>query len=591
MTGKLARAFLICVLLVAGAQIVRAADIEVKSEVQPKEVSVNGYVTVRVTISGSDAGKAKTPILEPTPGFTVLDQPEFFQSTTIVNLSISVEKSYTFTLKPNKIGTFEIGGATIPVGREQVKVSPKTVKVVRQQSSQSRQQSAQSQRGETRDRSGDNGIFIKSFVDNETPYVGQQITHTFELYDRLTIMGDNAYSPPSTTGFWSVDLPGIPTKKQIIDGNIYQYTAKKTALFPTTSGELTIGEASLTYIYGGFFSTRRRRRIITDPITVTVKPLPENGKPADFGGAVGNYEIKAVSDKTELKAGDVVTMKVTVAGTGNLDLVTSLKTPNFSAFKTYDPKVGETISNSGLVIGGGKTWEYVLSPKYQGDITIERFSLSFFDPADKSYHTISTDPILLRVLPGEASAFTETTRKLSQQAVETLASDIRFIKPDKTTLKSARRRIYSNVGFYLIYAVPLTVFAAAFVVKRRRDAIERDTGLKRSLSAWKKAQKRVSEAERLRDTNNIREFCGALRDAVTDFIGDRLNIDSGTMTTTALETALIRKSVPKNLAERTRKTLELCDFVRFSSDYSGVNIQKNLLNDTRNLLESLRNML
>ena len=282
---------------------------------------------------------------------------------------------------------------------------------------------------------------------------------------------------------------------------------------------------------------------------------------------------------------------MSVSGKGNLDLITFLNAPNFSAFKIYDPKVSETISNSGFVVGGVKTWEYVVIPKLQGNITIGPFSLTCFDPEDRSYHTISTKSIALTVLPGDASAFNETTRDISRKMIENIASDIHYIKPDKPILKTAKKQVYSHLYFYLIYVLPFSVFATALVVKKRRDTIEHNTGLKRKLKAWKNTQKRLAEASQMIKSGMTHDFCGKLSETIVEYIGDKLNIDTGILTTTGLEDIIKNNGITPDLAERIRKMLELCDFVRFSSAGSGQEVQEKLLLDTWDIMNELKEAL
>lgn len=569
------------------------AEIEFSSVVNPTSLSVDDYITVTVSVTGPDASSAGVPVLEANPDFSITDTSTSTQIN-MINFKTSVTKSYTFSLKPRKTGTFNVGAATVRVGKQTFTAPATKVEVFAGSVPQPHSPQSESKNGTERAQNsggGNSDIFIKTFVDNKEPYTGEQIILTFELYNRLTLIGDTEYNAPSTTGFWSADLPKIPSSTKIVGNSIYQYNTLKTALFPTTSGELTIGKASLSYHYGGFFSPIQSRTISTEPITIRVKPLPEQGKPDGFRGAVGSFSISASADKKSVKLGDVVTIKVTVTGKGNLDLITLLDTPSFSAFKTYDPKVSETITNSGFIVGGTKTWDYVVIPKYQGNIIIDRFSLTFFDPSDKSYHTVSTEPVELIVLPGDASAFSGSTKDISRKVIENIANDIHYIKPDKNILKSTQRQVYSHMVFYLIYILPSMIFTAAFLYKRRRDTIERNTGLKRRLNAWKNAQKGLAEAFDMVDSGKIREFCGKLSDISIGYIGDRLNLDASTITISSLENILKNNGVSPDLAERIRKTLELCDFVRFSSDGTGNDIQQKLLNETQKIITTLKESL
>jgi len=568
---------------ILGVTGVFGADIHINSVVSPTKASINSYLTLRITISGTDARKAGRPILKNTPDFDVRSRGQSTQYR-FINGQSSYDITYTYTLIPKKTGIFEIGGAAVSDGSINYGAKETKVEIVAAMPDErSTQRSSATEANEN--------IFIKTHVDNEKPYVGQQITLTFELYNRLTLWGDTNYEPPSTTGFWAVGLPKIAPATKVMGNRLFQYNAIKTALFPTTSGELTIGPAALTYNTGGFFSSQRSRVLRSKEITIDAQPLPVNGKPANFSGAVGNYTISAAADITSIKVGDVVTVTVTVAGTGNLDLITSLNSPDISAFKSYDPKVSETITNSGFVVGGGKTWEYILMPKSEGKLSIGPFTLSFFNPDDRSYHTLSTEEINLTVAPGEAAALDQLPGSSRRNAIQNISNDIHYIKPYKSILKSTDKKVFTNVFFYLLYILPVSVFSAVFIIKRKRDEIERNTGLKRKLNAWKKSQKHMNDASLLKDSGDREAFYGKLSEALTGFIGDSINIDTGALTADVLDEILRDHNVGPELAEQTRKTLELCDFFRFSSTGSGHEMQDKLLNETHDILEKLRGLL
>ena len=594
MIGKITRIAIICFFL-SICLIDRAfsVDVKVTSTVNPTKVPLNDRIKITVDISGADAFKTSKPELKNSPDDFIINETGQLTRTEIINGIISRGKSYTYTLYPRKTGTFDVGAITVKLGTRLFSAPATKVEVIAGNVPQTQPAPPSSQRS-TRDimrsRSGNDTIFIRTFVDSEEPYVGEQITMTFELYSRVRLF-DNSYSPPSTTGFWTIKLPDIPATQKIDNNRLYNYNTIKTALFATTSGKLTIGEARLTYKSGGFFSLLQSRTISTDSITISVKPLPENGKPVDFSGTVGSFTISASADKKSFTVGDVVTITVTVTGKGNLDLISSVKAPGFSAFKTYDPKVNETISNSGFVVGGAKSWEYVLIPRRQGELTVERFTLSYFNPEDESYHTLATEPIELSILPGDTSAFTQTTRDISGKAIQRIANDIHFIKPDKTILKSTHKQVYAHSYFYFLYLVPLVIFLTTFTVKKRLDTIERNTGLKRRLNAWKHAQKRLSEASQMVKSGQTCDFCGKLSETVIEYIGDRLNLDTGTMTSTSLENIIKTKGVSPEMAEHIRKTLEFCDFVQFSSDDTKRKIHENLLNETKSIINSLKEIL
>ena len=272
-------------------------------------------------------------------------------------------------------------------------------------------------------------------------------------------------------------------------------------------------------------------------------------------------------------------------------MVTSVQAPNFSSFRTYDPKVATKLLNSGFTVGGAKIWDFVLMPKFAGTVTLQPFSLSFFNPRTGKYSTVATDPVTLRVAQGEQNPSSAGTGGVNHNQVEAIASDIIFIKPDKQILVNADSNLYKNPLFALFYLVPLAIFAGAFFLKRKRDAIEQNSGLKRGINAWKCAQSHFDRATQADKHDEIVLFCGCLSEAVIGFIGDRLNIDTGVLTAVSLEERLRNSGVSGELAARVRKVLELCDFARFSPSAVEHGFRDRLRDEARGILTQLREVI
>ncbi len=574
---------LTCLLVTAGAKA--EAQLHLASEVSPTRAGLHERFTVTITVSGQDADGAGRPSVVEPDGFTV----HYVGSSTSI-FNNSVMQSYTFLFVPERAGRFLIGEATLDWRGQRISAAGTPIEVTDGGSpggagSRSGPDAGRSTAVDAEGRD----IFVEAFVDKEQPYVGEQVTLTFVVYNSRTLVGDSDYEPPSLTGFWSVPLPRVQGGTKTIDGRVYEYNAVKTALFPTTTGELTIGQGTFSFNLGGFFSRMRGARLTTDPITIRARSLPAAGRPDDFDGAVGRYEIQATADRATVAAGDVVTVEVSVTGTGNLDLVTGVVPPDLSNFRTYDPRVTKTLSNSGFTVGGVKTWEYVLMPSKPGKTVIGPFTLSFFDSETGRYLTVSSTPIELTVTPGTTSA---GTGGVGSRNVERIAADIRYLKSDHDSMGSSHRRLYGSVPFYLFYLMPAAAFAGVFVFKRRRDILERDTGLKRRRTAWKHLQRAIGRAERLiSDNGSSAEACRAIVDALTDYIGDCLNLAPGALTTASIEETLGRHGVPEDLAGRTTRTLAMCDFIRFSSVGADRSMQENILGETRGILRELREVL
>ena len=87
--------------------------------------------------------------------------------------------------------------------------------------------------------------------------------------------------------------------------------------------------------FSSFFGHGEETTLRTEPVAITVKPLPEP-KPAGFKGAVGRYTLSSSIDKETVSAGQPVTLSVTIAGSGNIKSLPDLEIPSVLNFRTFD---------------------------------------------------------------------------------------------------------------------------------------------------------------------------------------------------------------------------------------------------------------
>ena len=207
--------------------------------------------------------------------------------------------------------------------------------------------------------------------------MGEPIEATLKLYQRVNIAGFEDARFPAFNGFWSqeVEAPtNIEFQRENVNGNIY-YSAvlRKYVLIPQQSGTITIDPAELVCvvnvrvsptggasIFDSFFEDQRtiRKRVMTEPYTVNVSPLPA-GAPPTFGGGVGKFGISASLSKDSLMTHEAASLTVTIKGKGNVSL---LEAPDVSFppdMEVYDMKVSEKTDKS---TGGtsGKSHGHIL---------------------------------------------------------------------------------------------------------------------------------------------------------------------------------------------------------------------------------------
>ena len=120
-------------------------------------------------------------------------------------------------------------------------------------------------------------------------------------------------------------------------------------------------------------------------MSIDVKPLPTQGVPNNFFGAVGNFRIEVDLDRDSLDVNESVLLTVSIIGNGNINLI---KFPDLNfdnELEVYDPNEIDKIKVDKNGIAGYKKNEYLIVPRYKGVYNLKGISFSYFDPKISKY--------------------------------------------------------------------------------------------------------------------------------------------------------------------------------------------------------------
>ena len=500
----------------------------------------------------------------------------------------SVQSTYTYVLRPIKAGRFTIPAATAKVKGKSIASEPVNIEVVAAGAASSRQSAAKPS-GQTaqRQQTGvqDSDIFLTLTLDHTKVVVGEPIIATLKLYQRVNIAGFENVSFPTFNGFWSQEIEApsnIEFAREVHDGQIYNAALlRKFVLVPQHQGQITINPAEMTClvnvrvssggtsIFDGFFDDYRtvRKKVATQPLTVTVEPLPA-GAPASFAGGVGHFSVSAKVSKDTLKTHEAASLLLTVSGRGNLSLLETPKVNFPPDMEVYDTKISDKIDKSGL--SGSRTYEYPFIPRSYGDFEIEPVKYSYYDVNQHKYVTLETQPILLNVLRGneaETSGGIVVSGALPKD-VKNLASDIRFINVKDSDFVSKGQFFAGSVLFWIL---TFALFAAAAILwasLRHLAARRADVAGTKNRKATKMALKRLQLANTFLKQNLYTAFYEELHKALLGFISDKLNIPSAELSRDRITEALTEGGVAPSLAETFIGILDACEYARYAPSAS-----------------------
>ncbi len=578
-------------------------NISFDASVDRTEVSVGEQITLTVSVSG-DVKSIPQPDLPSLDEFSVHSAGRS-QNFTYVNGRLSASVTFNYVLIPRKTGKLTIGPARIKLEGKTYQTSPIQITVAGEEKLPAAEESSREDGKKVKPQLRGKDIFMETVVDKRKAYVNEQIVLSLRFYQGIRLFDNPQYTPPSLTGFWTEDLPPKKQYHKVINGKQYLVQEVKTALFPTSTGKLTIGPAELKCVVENadrflrdpfamfdrdLFSLLRQGKpkiLKSKPIQIEVLPTPEIDRPANFTGTVGNYRMKVSVDQTEVEVGQPITLKAKISGAGNIKSVGKPTIPELSDFRTYSSGSSENVSKKNYRVQGSKTHEEVLIPKNAGKYTIPPVEFSFFDPKAKSYNILKSEPILLTVLPPSQASPVEIAQ-LSKQEIGRAAKDIRYIKLSAAgELKNGGNDLYRKPLFLLLQLIPLLAFSVSWRYQREREKINSDVGYARQRRAHKLAQKRLKGASRLISDGSSKEFHCEVARASLQFVGDKLNLPGYGLTRDQIEDKLSQRGVNKERIDDLTKILDSCDFARFAPGSSTVEEMKRFLKQAEKTIAEL----
>ncbi len=562
---------------------VRGQETRATASVDTDIVGVQDQFRFTVTISGRDSRDAENPRLPDMPDFKIVAGPNIGTQFQWINGRTRSSKSFTYVLIPKKEGQFTIATVEVRAGEKIYRTEPVQIRVT----SAPRNSSPQGQRpvrpldpfeGEfTRSRSpaGD-AVFVQAKLDRNSAYLGQQITLSYEIFTQVAITGVQLQENPPLSGFWVEDLEVEKNPKgerQMIDGREYSvYTIKKQALFPTAAGKLKIPSSTFAFSAGteaGFLGILTRTETLyrrNQELFVEIKPLPKEGRPADFGNAVGSFNLTTSLDNTQAATGEAVALRVKLEGRGNLKMIPDISLPQIPDFTVYSSKRADNLRPfEKNQIGGNKIWEYILVPKTPGRQTIPPIRFSYFNAEQNKYHTVTSPALNLDVVAGSDSGGTPSVLSGSgKQDLIRRGTDINFIKPTPGRLDKKRRPFYLSPWFYLIAIVPIAFNVTTFMYQRKYARNAADTSSVRIRNAKRNALKKLRTAEKEAKTDT-RRFYDQAAAALFGYLSDRFSLSEIELTEDNLERMLEDRAIPRETVKEAKACLRDCNFGRFVS--------------------------
>ena len=516
--------------------------------------------------------------------FDVFSGPNQSSSMQFVNGSMSQSFSVSFLLAAKREGKFTIGPMVMVVAGQELSSNPVTIEAVKGAVSQGQQNSTPQQGGgNEREGVSSDDVFIKTVLSKTKCYVGEQITVTQKIYSRLDLRGFQKIEFPPYNGFWSQQPEGNPNVQLQIEnvGGINYYVGEfsKTYLFPQRTGMITIEPTKVECVvrkqsnrpkslfeqfFGGGGYEDVVVKAVSKPVSVNVMDVPELGKPANFSGAVGSLNYKVEASKQNLKANDVLNLKITISGRGNLKLLEAPKLNLPESFESYEPKISENISSSGG-INGFKTFNYLVIPREPGEFTVNGLDFSYFDLDKKKYVTIPSPELKFTVAPGDGknNAQAQVYDHLRQE-VKTQENDIRYIKKGNFELQRGNVEFFNSSTHIALMILPFILFAGALGYRSYYLKQNSDMVAVRGRKAASVAKKQLVNAERQMKQNNKEGFYTEVINSLNIYLGNKFNIPVADLSKDTITKELQTRNIKPETQVKLFETINQCEFAKYA---------------------------
>jgi BatD DUF11 like domain len=222
--------------------------------------------------------------------------------------------------------------------------------------------------------------------------------------------------------------------------------------------------------FGG--TTEKQITVTSDPDGLKVLELPAAGRPAGFAGAVGSFEVSSQLSAATTAAGDPLTLRLKVTGTGNFDRVNSAMLGEVYGWKTYKPTAKFQPADS-VGYSGEKDFEQAVIPMQPGKQTMPALAFSFFNPDTKQYETKLTAPLSVEVSAIPAGSLATTTGSASNPSLTPPNRPERDgLFPDHVETGSTvatLRPLYFQTWFVSSQSALVLGFAGGLIFLRRRE--------------------------------------------------------------------------------------------------------------------------
>lgn len=549
--------------------LVLGQEATIKTKVSKNKLGVNQRLRVEFSIDKQGSENFTPPNFN---NFKVVGGPSQSVSQSISSTpagrKVTFSQSYTYIIQPTRKGELSIGSASVKIDGKIIKSDPVKIIVL----------DAVEIPKDPNDPNyvAQQNIHLVAEISKSRPYVGEGIYVEYRLYvsENVSVYDTNVTEAPKYNGFWNQDIKisGYPVKMGKYNGEDYRYIVlQKALLIPTKTGKLSVDPMKMdivigvpsgrTDFFGNVITKNVRREFASAKKIISPKELPLEGKPANFNGAVGDFNLDVALSKDVLKANETSEIKVAISGKGNLKLfeLPSVTTP--VELEMYQPERKERVRINTTGISGSVTDSYTVVPQYKGKYKIPSVSFSYFNPKTKKYKTITTEDFFVDVQEGKELVTIDTNSVRKQDVIAT-GKNFRYIATKSTFINAKKVDFFKSNWFYILLLLPLLAIPIAIIIGKINEARSNDVVGNKTRKANRLVKKYLSEAQK--QLGKKEAFYEALERALHNYLKAKLGVETSEISKERITEILNEKEVEEPTAKKFIEVLKSSDFARYT---------------------------
>ena len=539
-----------------------SGQVSFRAKVSKKTLGINERLQIDFLMN-EDGDNFTPPSFEK---FKVVGGPSQSISNSWINGERTYSKTYTYFLAPKKRGSTNIGQASIEVKGVIYKTSPIEINVTAAVDVPKDPNDPEYLASES--------IDLVAEISKTDPYLNEAISVVYKLYiaENTGIRTWNEIDKPRYNDFWSqnIDVKELKVQEGLYKGENYRFVVlKKTVLFPQKTGELSLEPLTLDIsvevpsnrrdIFGRRATTTVNRTVTAGNRNIEVKPLPKQGRPENFSGAVGEFDFEVESSKKTLTASEAFNLKLEVSGKGNLMLFELPEPILPSSLEIYDPEHSEDIKTSLNGTKGRILDNYTIVTNESGQYPIPPISFSFFNPKTKRYETINSEKIIINA---SENPYVSKNNVDNISKIESKDSKFSSIYTSTKLEPIEKDDFFKSALFWLLFITPLFFIPALIIYTKIKGKRAMDFEGNKIRKNRKLAKKYLSEARK--NIGNKESFYEALERALHSYLKAKLKIKTVDLSKDRIKSLLDNNSISSSIVTVFVKLLESCDFARYT---------------------------